>query len=452
MKIAVIGAGKLGLTITEALLGGGNEITLIDKDAEVLQKAETKMDLLTVTSNAKNPEVLRELRIGSYDYVIAVTDQDEKNMAICRFAKEMGCSRTIARIRDPEYVNELNFIKKTFYIDMTVNPDLSMANEIHRYLVQKYNLSDGLFASGKIAIIQFTAEKMPSICNKKLKEVGPTLGMALIVAISRNGKIIIPNGETEILPTDDIYMLGMEGPVRAFSELVREKRTKISAKKVMIAGGGKAGFYLADSLSKEGFFVKIIDSNRERCEYLSEHLDNVLVLCGDATDVNLLEEEDIDGMDAFVTLTGFDEENLLLAMLAHERNVEDVVAKVSRKSYGDLVKRLGISMALSPTDITVSHILRFMQGSRRIIFSKLIQGQAEFVELVADKKMDILNTPLSQISLPENVLIAAIHRGDEIIIPRGGTEIKAGDHVIVFCLLSQLPALEKLFRSKKRGL
>jgi len=113
MKIAVIGAGKLGLTITEALLGGGNEITLIDKDAEVLQKAETKMDLLTVTSNAKNPEVLRELRIGSYDYVIAVTDQDEKNMAICRFAKEMGCSRTIARIRDPEYVNELNFIKKT---------------------------------------------------------------------------------------------------------------------------------------------------------------------------------------------------------------------------------------------------------------------------------------------------------------------------------------------------
>ncbi|MGI6727611.1 MAG: Trk system potassium transporter TrkA [Anaerovoracaceae bacterium] len=449
MKVAIVGAGKLGLTITEALLSGGNEVTLIDKNGELMQRISGQLDLLTVTGNGKSIRLLKELKINTYDFLVAVTNDDEKNIVICTFAKKLGCAHVIARVRGPEHVNQIEFIKKAMEIDYIVNPDLSIAHEIYKYLVEKYTLSNGYFSAGKIAIIEFLAERLPVINNKKIVEIAKMLDNMLIVAISRNGKIIIPNGDTIVHDDDILYVLGEEEASRKLNEIVHEKKTYTDLQKVMIAGGGKTAYYLAKQLADFDISVKIIEINKARCEYLSEHLDNVLILHGDATDQTLLEEENLDEMDAFVTVTGFDEENLLLALLANQKNIEDVVAKVSRKSYADLIEKLGISMALNPLDMTAASILRFIQGSKRIVFSKMIQGQAEFIEIIADKHMKLLNTPLSDLELPNDTIIAAIRRGEEAIIPRGDTKIKEGDQVIILSLLSQVPKLERLFQRRK---
>ncbi len=451
MKVAIVGAGKLGLSVTEALMGGGYEVILIDQDSELLQKLSNQLDLLTVEGNAKDVDLLKSANIHTYDFLVAITNNDEKNMVICSLAKKLGCSKVIARIRDPEYVNQLDFIKEAMNIDYIVNPDLSIAKEIYKYLVEKYTLTDGYFSTGLISVIEFTADRLPSIIGKKIQEVGKMLDNMLVVAISRNGKIIIPRGNTEVEEDDYLYVIGNDETVLKLKDRVHERERYTDLEKVMIAGGGKIGFYLAKQLADFNIYVKIIEVDKARCEYLSEHLDNVMILHGDATDLQLLEDENFDEMDAFVSVTGFDEENLLLALIANHKNIEDVVAKVSRKSYADLIEQMGISMALNPLDMTATEILRFIQGSKHILFSKIIQGQAEFVEIVATKNMHLTDCPISELKLPEGIIIAAIHRGDEAIIPRGSTVIEEGDKVIILFLLSQLPKLEKYFQPRKWG-
>jgi len=449
MKVAIVGAGKLGLNVTEALMGSGYEVMLIDKDPVLLQKVGNQFDLLTITGNAKDVDLLKNANINTYDYLVAVTDNDEKNMAICSFAKKLGCAQVIARVRDPEYVNQLNFIKEAMNIDYIVNPDLSIANEIYKYLVDKFTLTNGYLSTGLISIIEFTSDSLPIVINKKISEISKMLDNMLVVAISRNGKIIVPKGDTEVRGEDFLYVLGTDEKVLKLKNIVHAKAQHTDLQKVMIAGGGKSGYYLAQQLANLNVSVKIIEIDKARCEYLSEHLNNVLVLHGDATDLNLLEEENIDEMDAFVTVTGFDEENLLLALIANQKDIEDVVAKVSRKSYADLIEKMGVSMAINPLDMTATEILRFIQGSKRILFSKMIQGQAEFIEILAIKNMRLTGTPLSELNLPEGIIIAAIHRGDRAIIPKGDTIIEEGDRVIIFFLLSNLQKLEKFFQTKK---
>lgn len=446
MKIAIVGAGKLGLKVTEALLGGDHSVTIIDQDESVLQKLSSHMDVMTVNANAKETKILKNLGISTYDYLIAVTGGDETNIVISAFAKKLGCAKVIARVRDPEHMGQLGFIKETMGIDSIVNPDLSITVEIYKYLVEKYTLSNGIFSSGKVSLLEFGSEKLPQLIGLSMHDVNSVLGNMLVAAISRNGKVIIPHGDTTIHSEDGLYVIGERAPIMELSSQVHEKGKYTDLQKVMIVGGGKTGYYLAGKLSEFGVAVKIIEIDKNRCHYLSTHLEDVMVLHGDATDLNLLEDENLDEMDAFVTATGYDEENLLLALMAKRHGIEDVIAKVSRESYSDLIESMGIDMALNPLDITASTILRFVQGSKRVISSVLVQGQAEIMEIVASDHMKLIDTPLSELNLPNGVIVAAIHRGLEVIIPTGDTIIEEDDRVIIFSLLTELPNLEKLLR------
>jgi len=450
MKIAIVGAGKLGLKITEALLGGDHSVTVIDKNEEVLQKLSSHMDIMTIPANAKEIQVLQDLNIGSYDYLIAVTDRDEKNIIIASFAKRIGCSHVIARVRDPEHMHQIDFIKETMSIDYLINPDLSITMEIYKYLVEKYTLSNGIFSTGKIALLEFSAHRMESLVGMPITQFKNRLPNMLVVSISRNGKVIIPHGDTVIRKYDSLYIVGEKDPIMDLNKKVHDKGKQTKIRKVMIVGGGKTGLYLASKLSEFGAAVKIIEISKARCHYLSTRLDNVMILHGDATDLNLLEEENFDEMDAFISATGYDEENLLLALMAKKRGIEDVIAKISRDSYASLIESMGVDMALNPINIITSNVLRFIQGSKRILASQLVQGQAELVEIVATSHMKLLNKPLKDLNLPDGILIAAIHRGTQVIIPNGETTIHAGDRVIIICLLSEISNLEKLLRSTSK--
>ena len=449
MKVAIVGAGKLGVKVATALLGGDHYITVIDKNEAVLNRISQQMDVMTVAGNGKNIKLLENCGITSFDFLLASTDSDEKNIIIASFAKKLGCSKVIARVRDPEHMKQLDFIKETMNIDHVVNPDLSITMEIYKYLVEKYTLTNGIFSSGKVAMVQFNVKKYRKLSGLSMIEVRKVLPNMLIVAISRNGKIIIPHGQTIIEDNDTIYLIGEKSEIHEFHQKVHEKGKYTNLQKVMIVGGGKTGFYLADKLSEFGIAVKVIEKSKERCYYLSTHLDDVMILHGDATDTALLEEENIDEMDAFVTATGFDEENLLLALMAKQRGIEDVISKVSRQSYKNLIEKMGIDMALNPLDIITSTRLRYVQGSKRIISSLLIQGQAEIMEIIASDEMKLTNVTLSELDLPDGVLIAAIHRGNRVIIPDGNTVILPDDKVTIFCLLSDIAEVESLFKPRR---
>lgn len=447
MKIAIIGAGKLGMKVTEALLGGDHSVTVIDKDEEVLAKLSSQMDILTVNANGKQKSVLESINIASYDYLLAATDKDEKNIIIASSAKKLGCSMVMARVRGPEHMNQFDFLKETFHLDSIVNPDLAISLEIYKYLVEKYTLSNGIFTSGKIAMIEMSVEKMPELIGVNMFAFSKVLRNMLVVGISRSGKVIIPHGPSTIEKGDVLYIVGEKKPIMTLDTKVHVKGKYTDLQRVMIVGGGKTGLYLAQKLSEFGIAVKIIEVSKERCHYLATHLDGVMILNGDATDMALLESENLEEMDAFVTTTGYDEENLLLALMAKSKGIEDVIAKISRESYSGLIESMGVDMVLNPLNISASNILRFIQGSKRIISSQLIQGQAEIMEIVADSHMAILDTPLNELGLPEGTIIAAIHRGINVIIPDGNTSILEGDRVLIMCLLSELPSLEKLLRS-----
>lgn len=450
MKAMIVGAGKLGYKLANALTTSDIDVTVIDSDPEVLERISDHLDVLVVKANGVQVDMMKELNISSYKLVIAVTESDETNMIICSLAKKLGCKKTIARVRDPEYARQRDFIKEAMGIDYIVNPELATANEIMRYLLKSYSFFSGDFADGRILMADFHADNLPSFVGKKISELENINGM-LITAISRGGEIIIPNGSSEILENDIVYVIGKKDNIDQLAKRSRAALPTRHIKKVMVLGGGKLGYYLAEKLSAHGITVKIIEQDKERCEYLSENLSGALVICGDGTDINLLDDEDISTMDAFVGVTGYDEENLLMTLMAKQAGVKKVIAKVSKSSYVQIIEKLGVDIAVSPIDITASDILKFIRGGRAVSVSLLLGGQAEVTEIIADENMTIVGKPISELGLPKGIIIGAIAHKGKVIIPNGHSVIYPGDRFVVFCLSSEMAALEAFFKQSKGG-
>ena len=448
MKIAIIGVGKLGVKLCEALMGGDYEITLVDTNAGLLDKLSQQYDVMTVNEDGRDVDVLSEIGIGTFDHAIVSTGDDETNMTVARFAKELGCRSVIARVREPEYMKHFDFIRRTMGIDYLVNPDFSITMEIYKYLVEKYTLSNGVFTSGSIAMTEFPVSRKQDLIGLSMPEVKQKMPNMLVAAISRSGKVIIPHGRDMIREGDYIYLVGEKEKILALHKKVHVKGKYTDLQKVMIIGGGKTGYYLAQKLADYGASVKLIEQSKERCQYLSTRIRNVMILCGDGTDIGFLEEENMDDMDAFVSCTGFDEQNLLLALTAKQRGIEDVISKVSREGYLALLQNLGVDVVLNPLDITAGNIFSLIQGENRVVSTILVQGQAEIVEIVAHRGMHMIGKPLAELDLPAGLLMAAIYRGGEVIIPGGSTRIEENDRVLIFSLLTEIPELEKLLKRK----
>lgn len=444
MKIAVIGGGKLGTSITKALVGGGHEITLLDTNNAVISRILNAFDVMAQNKDARNSKVLADMHIEEYDAIICCTTNDENNIFIASMAKQMGCHYSIARVRDPEHVAQLELIKANFKIDYLVNSDYSCAQEIFRYLSSKSGLSGNRFTIGKADILEFESNQLPNVIGKKLKEAASSFDGLLLAAISRNGKIIIPNGNTELLEGDSFFVTGLGTKVAAFRKKLKSSSKEDKMKKVMIGGGGKTGFYLAHMLTEDGVAVKIIEKDEKRCNYLAERLEKALVLNGNACDPTLLAEENLKNMDAFIAATGSDESNILLAILAQKNNVKDVIAKVSSNYYNSITDELDDTMTINPIDMCTSSILRKLTSGTSINFKKMIQGQAEFVEVLAEENMPITSDSLSNMDIPEGVIITTINRGKDVIIPTGSTQIMPGDKVVILALLTKVGELEAL--------
>ncbi|SHH43852.1 Trk system potassium transporter TrkA [Clostridium grantii] len=448
MKVMIIGAGKLGTKLATAMLNGEIHVTIMDNNPSVLERLKDHLDVLTITANGAVKEVLEEVNIASYDLIISVTSSDEINILISSIAKNLGCKSSIARIRNPEYSNQLDYMKNVYNIDHVINPELATSNEILRYLMESYTFHFGDYAGGKVSLAYFNIKNLPNFVNKSISQVN-FIDDILIVAVSRNGDIIVPNGDTILKENDFIYVFGHRSNLETVARSLKQSIDKKTVKKVMILGGGKIGYYLAASLSKRGVYVKIIESDLDRCKYLADNLhDNTLVIHGNGTDSNLLEEEDLAQMDAFIGVTGYDEENLFMSLRAKQLNIDKVIAKISRQSYVNIIERLGIDLAINPVNITASDILKYIRGGRVVSVSLLLDGQAEVTEIIVSDNLQVLNKPIKNLNLPNGIIIASIVHEDKVIVPNGDSTLQAGDRIVVFSLLSEVPALENFFRLK----
>lgn len=450
MKVLIVGAGKLGYKLANAISGKDVQVTIMDTDSEVLEKIVDHVDALVVKASGLQVDALKEIEIDTYDLIIAVTDSDEANIVICIFAKKLGCKKAIARIRNPEYAKSRDFVKSAMDIDYIINPELAIAKVIIRYLLKSYSFYSEDFAEGRIIMADLPASTLSGFTDKQIKDLEGMEGL-LIAAISRNNEIIIPNGSTYIYKNDILYIIGRCENIDFMLKKNKAVTPLKSVKKVMILGGGKIGYYLGERLARQGILVKIIEQDKDRCQYLSENLDNVLVICGDGSDVDLLMDEGISSMDAFIGVTGFDEENLLMTLFAKQAGVKKVIAKVSKPSYAQLVERLGVDIALSPIDITAGEILKFIRGGKVMSVSLLLGGQAEVVEILADSEMPVVGKQIVELGLPKGIIIGAVLHEGEVIIPHGSTIIYPGDRFVVFCLSSQIHVLENFLKPSKGG-
>ena len=451
MDILIVGMGKLGYKIAETLAGPEHNITVVDVDEQALTRAANRLDVLPVAGNGAQLQLLEEQGISKKDLVIAVTSSDETNVLICLTAKKLGCPRAAARVRNPDYAGQIDFLKDGLEIDFITNPELDTAMDVARYLLRGYSSHLESFAGGRVGLFEVQAQALPEVVGRTLAEV-EILEEMLVGAIYRSGEVIIPSGLTRVENDDVLHLIGRREAVTALIRGHSSLGQRHVAKRVMILGGGKAAFYLASRLLANGLTVKIIEQDEDRCDYLAAQLPSALVIHGDGTDLDLLQDENLADMDALVSFTGNDEENLMLALLGKQQGVAKVVAKVSRSNFVPIIEQLGIDRAVNPVLISAGELVRFIQGGQIASLSLMFGGQAEVLEIVVPPDAPIIGRKLAEAHIPQGVILGSIVRRGQVFIPKGDFIIQAQDRVIAFCLHKQLPAVNKLFYPKRRGL
>lgn len=452
MKIVIVGDGKVGYTLADQLGREGHDITVIDKDGETLTYTLEHLDVMGVQGNGASLDIQMEAGVPDCDVLIAATSADEMNMLCCLTAKSLGAEHTIARIRNPEYMKQLQMLTEQFGLSMTVNPELEAAREIARVIKFSPALKIDTFTKGRVELIEFKIHEECSLAGKTLMELpDATDTKVLICAVDRQGEVFIPGGSFRLEGGDHIHITGTTKDISHFLRSLGESEFRIRS--IMVVGGGRIGYYLSNMLLEErGVQVKIIERNRDRCDELCELLPRASIVHGDGSDIELLESEGLERMDAFIALTGMDEENLILSMVAGHKKVPKIITKTGRFKYTSLIQQMGIDTIVNPKMTTTSQIVRYVramqnaEGSNIKTLYKILDGNAEAVEFAATEKTRHLDIPLMQLRLKKNLLIAVIVRGGRVIIPHGTDVILEGDSVIVVTSDHRLSDLNDIYQ------
>lgn len=450
MKIIIIGAGKVGVTLIQCLVSEGHDVLFIDRDGKRVSEVANRFAANGICSVGLSRDTLKEAGVSSADFVISSTSQDEVNILCSVLAKKLGAKRTIARVRDPQYYKELENLRTELGLDLIFNPDRRAAADIAEVLNFPSARSVESFADGKAAMAEFDIKKGNPVAGKTLKAISSEFGFGVLFGMIRRGEdVFIPRGDFTLKEGDAAYVIATEAQIAAFCK--KTKTFKPRAKTVFIVGGGKIGFYLAQMLTERGASVKIVEKDKARCEFLSENLDYVTVINGDGTDLNVLNEEDIKSADAVVTLTGMDEENVIISLYAKQKKVEKVVTKVNRDSVSEMVKTLGLDTVISPRNSIANHILRFVRshfsekdGGINALYK--LPGKAEASEFTVTESFPFVGKPLSSYTIRRDVLIGGIVREGGFVVPKGDTSLLKGDRVIVVSATKKINALEGILK------
>lgn len=449
MKILIIGAGKVGTAIVKSVCRESHEVTVIDNSSAVIDSVVNEYDVMGICGDALSYDILKSVDISKMELVIAVTEDDETNMLACLIANQLGCKNTIARVRNYYYTKQIKHMSEALHLTMTINPELEAAREIMRIINFPEARKIDTFAQGNADLVELFVPEDSPIANKSLMQINKEHQIdALICAVTRENEVFIPDGKFVIKPKDIIHITSNRFNSRLFLSKLGLMHTKI--KDVLLIGGGRISLYLAEALLKNKYNVKIIEQDMKQCEELSQILKDAVVVCGDASDQDLLREQGIQDSDVVVCLTGLDEENIIISLYAAKQNVKKIITKINKPSFKSLMESIEMSSVISPQDITASQIVSYIRayvnssGNKCKTLYKLVDNKVEALEFEVSPTSQLINTEIRNLKLKPQILIAGIIRNDEIIIPRGNSIIEPGDSVIIVTLDDLLKDLDDI--------
>ena len=451
MKILILGAGQVGSTVAESLVGEANDITVVDTDAVKLRQLQDRLDLRTLVGNAAHPSTLEHAGIADTDMLLAVTQSDEVNLVACKLAASLYNTPTrIARIRSADYLARKEvFSSDNFCVDFSICPEQILTEYIVKLIEFPEALQVQKFSQGKASLVAVRAFQGGPLVGKPLSFLRTHMPQVetRVAAIFRNDGPIIPEGSTVIEDGDEIFFIAATNNIR--SVLNEMRRMDKPTKRVMIIGGGNIGLRLAKAL-ESNYEVKLIEYNKKSCERISSELARTLVLNGDGTDEKLMQQEHIGEVDVFCALTNDDENNIMSSLLAKQGGARKVIALINRSAYVGLVQGGKIDIALSPAHITIGSLLAYVRQGDVAAVHSLRRGAAEALELIAhgDRESSrVVGRRIDEIDLPKGATIGAIVRGNEVIMGHHDVVIEADDHVIVFVVnKAMVHKIEKLFQ------
>ncbi len=450
MKIVIVGCGKIGRSMIESLSAEGHDIVIIDNDPTVLSETSDMFDVMGVCGNAVDCDTLSDAGVENADILVSVTDSDEMNMLACFLAKKLGTKHTVARIRNPEYNDQsLGFLRSQLDLSISLNPELLVAEEIANVLQLPTAVRIEHFSNRSVEMVELIIPATSPLDGMSLIKMREKYRADYLICTVRRGETtLIPDGRFELHAGDRIGLVAERSETSKLLGMLG--LLKRSARSVMILGGGKPTYYLSKKLLSMGADVKIIERDLEKCEFLASELPDAVIINGDGASQELLTEEGISGMDAFVSLTGMDELNVMLSVFATMQSVPKVVSKINRDELLSMAQRLGVETIISPSHISTSIVVRYARalenskGSSVETLYKIMDGDAEALEFKVAAGSQVIGTPLKNIKLRPNVLIAGITRGRKTIIPSGNDMILEGDRVIVVSSCGELCDLDDI--------
>ncbi len=445
MKVIIIGAGKVGFSMAQLLSNEEHDVVVIEQSPERQQVLEEELDVQIISGSGSSTSVLEYAGVRNADMLLAVTEFDELNMLACLLAKKYGVKTTVARVRNPEYLEVKDFsLNDIMGIDLIINPERVTALEIAHIAANPEALNVDYYADGKVKLVELELKEGSAILNKQIKELGTSLPYN-IVAIARKHKMLVPGGDDVLQLGDHIHLVARTDDMREVEKSLGFFSRKVEH--ITILGGGRTGYYLAQIMEKHrpGINIKIIEKDLARARQISQKLKNAMVIQGDGSDYQLLEEENIAYSDLFVAVTDDDKINLLCALIARNLGVGKTVCQMKRTDVMPLVEQIGIDTILSPRVLTAGAILKYLRVGDIISVTLFGEERAEMLELLAQPGASAVNKQLQEIKFPSGSLIGAVVRGEQVIIPDGNFTIKANDRLIVFSLEKSIHKIERLF-------
>ena len=451
MNIILVGCGKVGRALAKQLSDEGHNLTVIDRDPDKIRQMTDTLDIMGFVGNGSSIAVLREAGLDEADVLIAVTGSDELNLLCSMFAKKAGHCRAIARVRNPMYSHELEFIKQQMGISTIINPELTCAREISRLLRFPAASKVDTFADGRVRLIKFELTDSIPLDGVTLKDLRGQMGFDILVcAIERGDDVMIPDGSF-VLRTGDVvsFMATQEKAAAFFGKLHMPTKP---VKNAMIVGGGTIGYYLAIDLLEHKIPVSIVELDRDRCKFLADSLPNATILHGDGTDQQFLESEGLDHTGALVALTNMDEENILLAMYASKHSTGKVIARVNWLQFDDILSGINIGSIIYPKYMVCDFVVQYVRalqnaaGNNIKTLYRMLDDRVEALEFTVQEESAATAAPLSALKLKRGQLICCITRGNEVILPRGSDRIRVGDSVVVVTLEHGLHDIRDILR------
>ena len=449
MKIIIAGAGKVGHSVAALLAEEGHDITIIDRDPDTIQILSNSLDVICVEGSATNPDILREAGAEKADLLLAATEQDEVNMICGISARKLGTAHVIARVRDPEYLHQTEFLREALGLSVIVNPEYECAKEISRTLRFPGAVRVDAFSKGSLEIVEHKIPAGGKLEGVALKELVQRFGAKILVGVVERGKeAMIPNGNFVLQAGDRLSITGESRELRRFFTAIGQFKRPV--RRVMIMGGGRSTVYLTRILQESGMEVTVVERDRERCDLLCDLIPQANVVCGDATRSDVLQEDGLSAADAFVALTGDDEDNIITSLFAMNCGVNMVIVKVNRDYLDDILDNVGLNTVVSPKEIVSQQLTRYVRamsnslgGSMETLY-RLADGKVEALEFKVGPDSACVNIPLKDLKLRPNVLICALIRGNKSIIPDGNSRILPGDHAVIVTAAGKLQNIDAI--------